>query len=173
VANENDSGYVLWRDGVLCCTLKTCGGLIGNLIASSSSGKLFRVDLEIVISSFSREIDDAFRNVNDSRQLIVLNSAHGVIAARAALVNLGICEKISLEESSIATKSPPRREDSQEAAGDRQASDETELQQSVSAPKVVPAQNYVLDSVCLKSIARSLWALVALLLLFLFGCGRC
>jgi hypothetical protein len=129
--------------------------------------------LEIVISSFSREIDDAFRNVNDSRQLIVLNSAHGVIAARAARVNLGICEKISLEESSIATKSPPRREDSQEAAGDRQASDETELQQSVSAPKVVPAQNYVLDSVCLKSIARSLWALVALLLLFLFGCGRC
>ena len=120
-----------------------------DLVKAISSGSLEKVIFNFVISSFSFEVDDALREWDDSRDLLI----HGY-STPAALETMVIRRK-SLEISNLGTTS----ENSSDSA-------EPDVDQSI-ASRGYLVKDLIFDTKPIKSIKFALWAIVGVLFLIL------
>jgi hypothetical protein len=121
---------------------------ISELVSAISEGNLEKVILNFVVSSFSYEVDDALREWDDSRDLLIL----------------GFSTPAALEAMVIRKNSAP----STPSIGDnlRDKLDEEQVEKTEPSGGFL-VKDIVLDTSPLKSIKYALWALVGVLFLIL------
>ena len=121
-----------------------------DLIKIILSNTLDKVIFNVVISSFSYEVDDALRDWNHPRDLLI----HGVTTPAALETMVVRRKRNSLVVTSNVT-SPFNDEEE----------DEDELRESSTHNSGLSAKDLIFDTSALKSIKFALWALVGILFL--------